>query len=87
MKGDVLEGLLQLASSGNKVLSANGRDAFPHLIETVRFESVITASPEGLLHWLRGMKHVPVKVTCLNSLLQALQMRKYWGKLVGTVAG
>jgi len=71
--GDVLEGLLQLASSGNKVLSAAGREAFPHFIDNIRFESVISASPQGLLHWLRGMKHVPVKLTCLNSLLQALQ--------------
>ena len=71
--GDVLEGLLQLASSGNKVLSAAGREAFPHFIETVRFESLINASPQGLLHWLRGMKHVPVKMCCLNALLQALQ--------------
>jgi hypothetical protein len=71
--GDVLEGLLQLASSGNKVLSAAGRETFPHLIDAVRFESMINASPQGLLHWLRGMKHVPVKMCCLSSLLQALQ--------------
>lgn len=70
---DVLEGLLQLASSGNKVLSAAGRDAFPHFVDAVRFESLLSASPNGLLHWLRGMKHVPVKMTCLRATLQALQ--------------
>ena len=71
---DVVEGLLQLASSGNKVLSAAGRDAFPHLIDAVRFESLLSASPSGLLHWLRGMKHVPVKMVCLKAVLQALQI-------------
>ena len=70
---EALEGFLQLTSSGNKVLSAAGREAFPHFIDTVRFESIIGASPEGLLHWLRGMKNPPVKLCCLSSILQALR--------------
>ena len=69
MKDNVLEGLLQLTSSGNKVLSAAGRDAFPTFIEMARFESLI----DGLCGWLRGMKHIPVKLACLSALLQILQ--------------
>ena len=75
MRGDVLEGLLQLASSGNKVLSAAGRDTLPKLMDLVRFESLLNVGKwdEGVLHWLRGMKQVPVKLACLNCTLQALQ--------------
>ena len=68
--GDALEGLLQLASSANKVLAAAGRDAFPKFIDSVRFESIIK---EGLLVWLRGNKTPAVKICCLQALLQALQ--------------
>lgn len=75
MREEVLEGLLQLASSGNKVLAAHGREAFPTFIEHVRFESIINVGKweSGVLHWLRGHKHVPVKLVCLSSVLQALQ--------------
>lgn len=70
LREDALEGLLQLASSGNKVLAAAGRDGFPQLIEHVRFESIIK---DGLLVWLRGNKNPAAKTTCLTALLQALQ--------------
>ena len=72
MRVDALEGLLQLAGSGNKVLSAMGREAFPKFIELVRFESIVK-DDKGLLYWLGGMKQPPVKLCCLNALLQALQ--------------
>ena len=64
--------MLQLAGSGNKVLSAMGREAFPKFIELVRFESIVK-DDKGLLYWLGGMKQPPVKLCCLNALLQALQ--------------
>lgn len=70
MCGDALEGLLQLSSSANKVLAAAGREVFPKFIEQVRFESIVK---DGLLVWLRGNKTPAVKMTCLSSLLQALQ--------------
>ena len=70
MCSDALEGLLQLASSANKVLAAAGRDTFPRFIESVRFESIIK---DGLLVWLRGNKTPAVKICCLEALLQALQ--------------
>ena len=72
MRTDVLEGLLQLSSSGNKVLSAAGRNSFPHFIEMVRFESMLSPA-DGILYWLRGIKNAPVKLCCLNALLQVLQ--------------
>lgn len=72
MREVTLEGLLQMASSGNKVLAATGREGLPKLVECVRFTSLVLEDP-GLLHWLRGMKQVPVKLCCLNGLLQALQ--------------
>jgi hypothetical protein len=53
LREEALEGLLQLASSGNKVLSAAGREGFPVLMAHVRFESVVK---DGLLVWLRGNK-------------------------------
>ena len=68
-KEDALEGLLQLAASGNTVLAAAGRDCLPTFVESVRFESVVK---DGLLHWLRN-KQIPVKLCCLNALMQALQ--------------
>ena len=70
MCSDALEGLLQLASSANKVLAAAGRDTFPRFIESVRFESIVK---DGLLVWLRGNKTPAVKICCLEALLQALQ--------------
>ena len=59
----------------HKVLSACGRETFPKLVESVRFTSLINdeSSKSGILHWLRGMKQAPVKLCCLNALLQALQ--------------
>lgn len=73
LRTETLEGLLQLANKGNKVLSKMGRDALKTLVECVRYESVVSDPSSSLLSWLGGMKFVPVKLCCLNSLLQVLQ--------------
>lgn len=73
MRIETLEGLLQLANKGNKLLSRMGRDAFKAFVDCVRFESIVADPSHSLLSWLGGMKQVPVKLACLTGLLQVLQ--------------